>query len=239
MFRCRRVIAALLGLGLCAGAAGARADIWWYIDAEGKSHVATEKVDDRYELFYKDPADGAPTANDAAAKPASDPALDALRETSFYKRIAEHPNLERFRNLIDQYAQASGLDAALVKAVIAVESAFNPAAVSAKGALGLMQVIPETGERYGLAADKRHSVQQKLLDPETNLRIGTTYLRDLMALFANDITLVLAAYNVGPGNVEDLHGTPDDGSDDTLSIPNQSYVDAVHKNLQSSCPCQS
>src|SRR3954469_11983330 len=162
MLRCRALVGALLGLGLCAGAANARADIWWYIDAEGKSHVATEKVDDRYELFYKDPVDVAPPA-EAAVKPASDPALDALRETSFYKRISEHPNLERFRNLIDQYAQASGLDAALVKAVIAVESAFNPTAVSAKGALGLMQVIPETGERYGLAADKRRSVQQKLL----------------------------------------------------------------------------
>jgi len=103
----------------------------------------------------------------------------------------------RYQTLIDRTARASGVDAALVKAVIAVESAFEPSAVSSKGALGLMQVMPDTGVRYGVAADKKRTVEQKLLDPATNVRIGTRYLRDLLALFANDVALALAAYNAG------------------------------------------
>ena len=83
-----------------------------------------------------------------------------------------------------------------------VESAFNPLALSAKGAVGLMQVIPETAERYGLTSDTRRSIAQKLLDPATNVRIGTRYLRDLLARFANDVPLALAAYNAGEGAVE-------------------------------------
>ena len=89
------------------------------------------------------------------------------------------------------------MDVALVKALIAVESAFEPGAISTKGALGLMQVMPDTGMRYGVAADRKRTLEQKLLDPDINLRIGTTYLRDLLALYANDLSLALAAYNAG------------------------------------------
>jgi soluble lytic murein transglycosylase-like protein len=128
-------------------------------------------------------------------------AVDALRETPIYKRLVDHPNIRYFQALIDRSARARGLDAALVKAVIAVESAFDPAAVSAKGALGLMQVMPETGTRYGVATDRKRTLEQKLLDPEINLRIGTTYLRDLLALFVGDVTLALAAYNAGEQTV--------------------------------------
>jgi len=103
----------------------------------------------------------------------------------------------KFAPLIERDAKLNGLDPALVKAVIAVESAFEPAAVSPKGALGLMQVTPDTGARYGVVADKARSAEQKLLDPAINLSIGTRYLRDLLALFANDLGLALAAYNAG------------------------------------------
>ncbi len=84
-----------------------------------------------------------------------------------------------------------------MKAVIAVESAFDPEAISSKGAVGLMQVLPETGERYGVAGDARRSTAQRLMDPATNVAVGTRYLRDLLARFANDVVLALAAYNAG------------------------------------------
>ena len=64
-----------------------------------------------------------------------------------------------------------------------------------------MQVIPDTGERYGLAGDARRSIAQLLLDPATNLRIGTRYLRDLLDRFENSLPLALAAYNAGEGSV--------------------------------------
>lgn len=96
---------------------------------------------------------------------------------------------QRFASLIDEAARNAALDPALVHAVIAVESGYNPAARSAKGAVGLMQVLPETASRYGVA-DPASS-------PEANLRAGTRYLSYLMVLFQYRIELVLAAYNAG------------------------------------------
>ena len=86
-----------------------------------------------------------------------------------------------------------------MKAVVAVESAYEADAVSSKGALGLMQVIPETAARYGVTDDAKRTVAQKLKDPAINVSVGTRYLRDLLALFDNDVTLALAAYNAGEG----------------------------------------
>ena len=103
--------------------------------------------------------------------------------------------------MIVRYAKQQNVDVALVKAVVAVESAFEPEAVSPKGAVGLMQVIPETAQRYGLNDDKRRTVAQKLLDPAINLDMGTRHLRALLALFTGDVALTLAAYNAGEGVV--------------------------------------
>ena len=70
-----------------------------------------------------------------------------------------------------------------------------------------MQVIPETGERYGVAADATRTLVQKLRDPAINLRVGTRYLRDLLVLFANDLELALAAYNAGENTVKRYNNT--------------------------------
>jgi soluble lytic murein transglycosylase-like protein len=193
--RRHRVLAIALLLSFAGGVPAAQAEVWGYVDADGAAHVATEKLDERYQLFFR----GRTRAN--SSPPADTAALDALRQTSIYKRMVEHPNIKRYQALIERNAQARGLDPALIKAVIAVESAFDPTAVSAKGAIGLMQVTPETGTRYGVAADRKRTLEQKLLDPEINLRIGTTYLRELLVLFADDIALSLAAYNSGEQTV--------------------------------------
>jgi len=94
-----------------------------------------------------------------------------------------------FAAQIQAAALKEALDPALVHAVIHVESRYNPAARSPKGAIGLMQVMPGTALRYGVT-DPGQS-------PETNLRVGTRYLRDLMELFDGRLELVLAAYNAG------------------------------------------
>ena len=185
--------AGLLAAALAGASPQVRADLWGYVDENGVSHFATEQRDARYTLFFK-----GRTSLDAPPAPAS----TGLEGTRLYQRVADHPNLRRYAPLIEQYARTHAVDPALVKAIVAVESGFEPSAVSPKGAVGLMQVIPATGERYGLAADRQRSVEQKLADPATNLRIGTRYLRDLLARFANDLTLALAAYNAGEGAVE-------------------------------------
>jgi len=184
---CGRLIFAALALN----ATVASADLWGYIDDGGVAHFATLRVDERYQLFYRGPTSlDAPDAH-AADTPA------ALERTARYRRIADNPNVRRFAPLIERSAKAHALDPALVKAVIAVESAFEPDAVSAKGALGLMQIIPATAARYGLAERRDRTVAQQLVDPATNIRIGARYLRDLLDLFGDDLGLALAAYNAG------------------------------------------
>ena len=98
-----------------------------------------------------------------------------------------------YAELIDRAAREASLDPALVHAVIHVESRYNPAARSPKGALGLMQVMPATAARYGVA-DTTRSVA-------VNLRVGTRYLRDLLDLFGDRVDLALAAYNAGENAV--------------------------------------
>jgi len=110
------------------------------------------------------------------------------------KPIALAPSLvrKRFHAEVAAAAQNAGLDPALVHAVIGVESAYREHAVSPKGAVGLMQVMPDTGRRYGV---------ENLTMPSQNIRAGTRYLSDLMRLFNGDLNLVLAAYNAGENAV--------------------------------------
>lgn len=178
----------------------ARAEVWGYIDEQGRPHVATSKLDDRYQLFFKGATRGEIDA--AQQRKAREAEVAALAQTPVFQRLTAHPNARKFDALIARYAKANELDSALVKAMVAGESGYEPTAVSAKGALGLMQVIPETAARYGVTDDKKHTVTQKLFDPATNLRIGTRYLRDLLQLFDHDLELALAAYNAGEGTVQ-------------------------------------
>jgi hypothetical protein len=99
-----------------------------------------------------------------------------------------------FSNEIALAAHAVSLDPSLVHAVIYVESRYQHSAVSPKGAVGLMQVLPDTAARYGL----RDAVHL----PKANIKAGTLYLRDLMVMFDNRLDLVLAAYNAGEGAVK-------------------------------------
>lgn len=175
-------------------AAVARADLWGYVDDNGATHFATAPLDSRYRLFFKGGSTLDPPDQGDRAEAISD---EAFRHTSIYQRVVNHPNLKRLLPLIERNARSQSLDPALVKAVVAVESGFDPAAVSPRGAFGLMQLLPETAARYGVIGDPRRSAAQKLLDPAINLRAGTHYLHDLVVQFADDVSLALAAYNAG------------------------------------------
>jgi len=184
----------MLALVLSMSTGVARADLWGYIDDQGTARFATTKLDERYQLFFK----GGSTLDPREPAKSDDlRSFEEFRQSRAFQRITNHPNIKRFAALIEQHARANNLDPALVKAVIAVESSFQPDAVSPKGALGLMQIIPATGARYGIVGDKRRPAEHMLLDPAINIRVGARYLRDLLALFAYDVTLALAAYNAG------------------------------------------
>jgi soluble lytic murein transglycosylase-like protein len=186
-----------------AAAAPARADIWGYVDESGTARTSPTKLDDRYQLFFKGESTlGLPDADADAAAEAALQSRTAFARNPAFQRAPDQRNVARFLPLIEEHARLQQLDPALVKAVIAVESNFQPDAVSVKGAVGLMQIIPDTGERYGVVGDATRTIEQKLRDPAINLRVGTRYLRDLLVLFANDLELALAAYNAGENTVK-------------------------------------
>lgn len=101
--------------------------------------------------------------------------------------------------LIQRQSDSQNLDPKLVKAVIQVESGYNHKALSNKGAMGLMQLMPDTASLFNV---------RNAFDPEENLRAGTRYLRQLLDRFAGRVELALAGYNAGPGAVERHGGVP-------------------------------
>ena len=126
-----------------------------------------------------------------------------------YTNVPPHPVLSRgirpgeqpsgLKALIRSAAHRVGLDPRLVEAVIAVESDFDPWAVSRKGAMGLMQLMPATADRYAV---------QNPFDPVENIGGGTRYLRDLLHRFQGDLRSALAAYNAGEAAVATYQGIP-------------------------------
>lgn len=123
---------------------------------------------------------------------------DEQRSRRLAPRLVE-PGRTGLLPLIDRHARERGLDPSLVRAVVQAESGYNARAVSNKGALGLMQLMPATAVELAVATP---------FDPEENLRGGTRYLRALLERFGGDVTLALAAYNAGPTAVERYGGVP-------------------------------
>ncbi len=110
-----------------------------------------------------------------------------------------NPVSSNFDDLIFSKADKFGIEPALMKAIVHVESAFNPQALSSAGALGLMQLMPTTAKRYGVTSRT---------DPGQSLEGGGRYMRDLLVQFNDDIELALAGYNAGENAVEKYHGIP-------------------------------
>lgn len=194
-----------------------RADVWGYIDQDGKVHLADTQLDERYELFAKSPV----PAQDIKAKkpqltvePDTSPKADYARSVAvpasqrkLFSYFEVSPDFKAIKPLLRDAAHRTKLDFELLQALIAVESGFNAKAVSPKGAIGLMQVIPPTAQRYGLRNDARGSVENKLFDPHTNIDTGSRYLADLTKLFPQRLDLAVAAYNAGEGAVQKYRNT--------------------------------
>jgi soluble lytic murein transglycosylase-like protein len=164
------VLASTLG-----AAAPAQAQIYSWRDANGNLVLSDRR-----------PAQG------VEAKTYAVPKAQAVRAT----RSVATERARAYDDLIAEHSRAHGVRTDLVRAVMQVESGFNPLARSPKGALGLMQLMPATIRQYNV---------RNPFDPADNVRAGVAYLRELLDRYSNNEELALAAYNAGPGAV-DKHG---------------------------------
>jgi soluble lytic murein transglycosylase-like protein len=189
------LIVALMSL-VCASA---QADIYGYIDEKGEGHFSTEKLDEHYQLFQRS---GEVFDSSKISGP-----MGEANSAQLTRYLLQHPNLKKYESLVDQAAREYAVEPALLKAVMAAESGFNPNAISPKGAIGLMQLMPATAQHYGLQADRQKNVQQKLTDPKTNIGLAAHYLSDLGRMFEGRLDLVVASYNAGEHAVQRYNNT--------------------------------
>lgn len=164
----------LLSFG-CSPVAGADAGIYVFVDDHGAINLSNEPDDARYQVLVAPPAPPAPPGTAGTAMVSQD-----------------NGAWLQYRDLIHASAARLQLDPALLRAVINAESGYNPNAVSRRGAGGLMQLMPTTARRLGVA---------NVFDPAENVAGGARYLVELMQRFDNDLDLTLAAYNAGEGAV--------------------------------------
>ena len=162
---------------VCLGmAVPARAQIYSWRDANGNLVLSNKR----------------PAAATAAPTSYTVPKAEGVRAT----RSAVLERARAYDDLISEHSRTHGVRADLVRAVMQVESGFNPYARSPKGAMGLMQLMPATARQYGV---------RNAFNPNENVRAGVAYLRELLDRYQNNEELALAAYNAGPGAV-DKHG---------------------------------
>lgn len=182
------------------------ADVWAYVDDKGVAHFATSQLDARYHLFAR--VDESPLkAKNVPASPSLGLSKGPSEASTMQKKkllalFDKSPDYASVRTLLREASIRHEVNYELLQAVMATESGFNRYAVSPKGAVGLMQVMPATAERFGLKPSASQSVEKRLFDPALNIDAGTRYLRYLNSLFPRDTSLVLAAYNAGEGAVQ-------------------------------------
>ena len=168
----RKHAAALMVLLLFQTASPVFADIYMYLDSEGILHFTNTPTSSHYKLYLKE-------------KPK--------------KSLETQEISSRYDHIISEAAYTSGISFALIKAMIRVESNFDPEAVSRKGAMGLMQIMPDNLEAFDI---------QDPFDPRENIIGGSLYFRKLMARYEGKLPLALAAYNAGPSLVDRYRGVP-------------------------------
>lgn len=198
----RRWPSLMMGFVLLFLQQSAHADIWGYVDDKGVAHFAAERVDERYEIFFRggesfDTAGGMTSAS-ASPRQSATPVAPS-RVITFFETSAGYKVVKRH---LREASMTHQLDYELLQALIATESGFDAMAVSPKGAIGLMQVMPDTAARFGVTGDKKRSIEARLVDPGINIKTGSRYLRYLINLFPGQLELALAAYNAGEGAVQ-------------------------------------
>jgi Transglycosylase SLT domain len=166
--------------------------LWGYVDGAGVAHFASSQIDGRYEQVLRETE-----GRRVLGKTQGTDGLLTWLEIS--------PDVKALQPVLDEAAQATGVDEELLKAVITVESNYNPRAVSPRGAVGLMQLTPVTADRYGTREERQTPAARRLLDARTNIFTGARMLADLTRRYGG-IDIALAAWNAGEGTVRKAGG---------------------------------
>jgi hypothetical protein len=180
--RKRQIIVCVAAALLAIGVAPARADYVVLRSGARLDVTGYEILPGKYILHLKGGVAEVPLSEIVGIEPEEifDPVEQPLNEKNPFEKV------------IRAAAERYGMDPDLIHCIVAVESNFNPRAVSSKKASGLMQLLPQTAAQYGV---------KNIFDPEENVNAGTRYLKELMAKY-HDLTLALAAYNAGPERVD-------------------------------------
>ncbi|HXR35656.1 MAG TPA: transglycosylase SLT domain-containing protein [Candidatus Binataceae bacterium] len=165
--------AALIATALYATVAEAGSKIYTYVDADGLRHYTDVPDNNRYKLLVLSPQD--------------------RTESGQYYDLSLLARATQYDSIIEKAALSAAVEPNLLRAVIVVESGFNSRAVSKRGAVGLMQLMPATATRFGVSNP---------YDPKQNVHGGARYLKFLIDRFGQDIHLALAAYNAGEEAVD-------------------------------------
>ena len=215
----RLLLAGLVPVAL-ALAGPAQADIYAFVDSNGVRHLSNVPNDPRYKLVMRTPAYSKQAAQTSSFAPSNlyRPGGKLITPRNYTQRASRarlsrtgENNRQRFTPDVNRISAQYRLDPALMHAVISAESSYNPWAVSPKGAMGLMQLMPGTAERFGVS---------NAYDPVANMHGGARYLRWLLDQF-NDTRLAVAAYNAGEGAVQKY------GNQIPPYKETQTYVDRV------------
>jgi soluble lytic murein transglycosylase-like protein len=196
-------IAGILTVALAGAGTVHAGDLYGFVDENGRVHVTPSPPagDTRYQLFLRAPDDY--LLKEQAALPRSrNPGDFRLRapmarmQPEAEKDLLANPALDAkpYKAEVIEAAREHKVDPALVYAVMRAESNYNPNAISYKGAVGLMQIMPDTGRRFGIK-------EKDLKVPHKNISTGVQYLSELLAMFDGDLRLAIAAYNAGENAV--------------------------------------
>ena len=193
----------LIATLLAASAAAAHSQIYAYVDADGLRHYTDVPDNNRYRLLILSPRD----------RTASGDRYDAML-------LAK---AGRYDSIIEKAATAASVEPNLLRAVIVVESGFNSRAVSKRGAMGLMQLMPATATRFGVSNP---------YDPLQNVHGGARYLKFLIDRFGQDVRLALAAYNAGEDAVDRNGGQIPPFSETMAYVPRVLKIYQMLRNQQ-------
>ena len=166
--------------------------LWGYVDGAGVAHFATTRIDSHYEQVLRE--------TEGPRVPGKTQGTDGLLTW-----LEISPDVKALQPVLDEAARSTGVDEALLKAVIAVESNYNARAVSPRGAVGLMQLTPVTADRYGTREERQVPAAERMLNARTNVFTGARMLADLLRRYGG-IDVALAAWNAGEGTVRKAGG---------------------------------